>query len=140
MANNSKGNGKKNGPGRPRKNIDPQQVEELAAIQCSYAEMAAVLKCDPSTLTRNYSQAIKDGRERGKSSLKRKQYEVAMKGNVGMLIWLGKQHLGQSDKYESQVDQYIEVDDRRSIVDELLHELDAMNERQDGKRQDKRVH
>jgi hypothetical protein len=30
-------------------------------------------------------------------SLKRKQFDMAMKGNVTMLIWLGKQTLGQRD-------------------------------------------
>ena len=33
-----------------------------------------------------------------KRELREKQWEVAMEGNVQMLIWLGKQHLGQSDK------------------------------------------
>lgn len=33
-------------------------------------------------------------------NLLKKQYDVAMAGNVSMLIWLGKQHLGQSDKQE----------------------------------------
>ena len=33
--------------------------------------------------------------------LLQKQYDVAMKGNVSMLIWLGKQHLGQKDKHEN---------------------------------------
>lgn len=33
-----------------------------------------------------------------KKALEEKQYEVAMEGNVQMLIWLGKQHLGQTDK------------------------------------------
>ena len=33
-----------------------------------------------------------------KKALEEKQYEVAMEGNVQMLIWLGKQHLGQSEK------------------------------------------
>jgi len=33
-------------------------------------------------------------------SLRRKQIEVALKGNVSMLIWLGKQMLGQMDKQE----------------------------------------
>jgi len=32
--------------------------------------------------------------------LARKQIEVAMSGNVTMLIWLGKQMLGQVDKQE----------------------------------------
>ena len=34
-----------------------------------------------------------------KLELKQKQWDVAMEdGNVQMLIWLGKQYLGQSDK------------------------------------------
>lgn len=84
--------------GRPRKVISAEQVEQLAAIQCSYAEMAAVLGCNESTLTRRFAQAIKKGRENGKASLKRMQYKKAMEGNPTMLIWLGKQHLGQADK------------------------------------------
>lgn len=83
---------------RPKKNIDPETVRELASIDCSYEEMAAVLKCDPSTLTRRFAQAIKSGRDNGKASLKRKQYEVAMAGNVTMLIWLGKIRLGQKEE------------------------------------------
>jgi hypothetical protein len=42
----------------------------------------------------------KMGRMRMK--LLQKQYEVAMKGNVALLIWLGKQHLGQTENAESK--------------------------------------
>jgi hypothetical protein len=35
-------------------------------------------------------------------SLKRKQYEVAMSGNVSMLIWLGKNILGQRDTFPEE--------------------------------------
>lgn len=89
--------------GRPLAKIDPAQVEQLAAIQCSYAEMAAVLGCDPKTLSNRFSQAIEKGREVGKSSLKRAQFKMAMGGNATMLIWLGKQHLGQHDKQSHEV-------------------------------------
>ena len=37
-------------------------------------------------------------------NLLKKQYDVAMSGNVSMLIWLGKNELGQSDKLESKLD------------------------------------
>ena len=37
-------------------------------------------------------------------NLLKKQYDVAMSGNVSMLIWLGKQHLGQSDKQDHSID------------------------------------
>ena len=44
--------------------------------------------------------------------LARKQIEVAMSGNVAMLIWLGKQMLGQSDKNEneSSIDYKIKIE------------------------------
>ena len=35
-------------------------------------------------------------------SLFMKQVEIAKGGNVAMLIWLGKQHLGQSEKLETK--------------------------------------
>lgn len=37
-------------------------------------------------------------RERIKINLMQKQYEMAMNGNVTLLVWLGKNLLGQSDK------------------------------------------
>ena len=37
-------------------------------------------------------------------NLLKKQYDVAMSGNVSMLIWLGKNELGQVDKVESKID------------------------------------
>jgi hypothetical protein len=39
-------------------------------------------------------------RQAGFVSLRRKQYELAMAGNATMLIFLGKQYLGQADKRE----------------------------------------
>ncbi len=62
------------------------------------AEIGHILGCSPDTLQRNYAAVIEEGRSQGKSSLKRKQYEVAMSGNVTMLIWLGKIKLGQVDQ------------------------------------------
>jgi hypothetical protein len=85
---------------RPIKKIDEGQLLKLAAINCSYAEMAAILDVNESTLTRRYAQVIEKGREQGKMSLKRKQYEIAMGGNVTMLIWLGKIILNQVEKKE----------------------------------------
>lgn len=88
---------------RPLKDITEEQVFELARINCSYAEMAAVLDCDESTLTKRFSQVIQKGRASMKESLKRTQYKLAVeKENVTMNIWLGKQHLGQTDKIETK--------------------------------------
>jgi AraC-like DNA-binding protein len=82
---------------RPRLKIDPAQVEQLAAIDCSLEEMGAVLGCSPDTLQRRFAAVIEKGRATGRSSLKRKQFKLAMDGNPTMLIWLGKIRLGQKE-------------------------------------------
>ena len=82
---------------RPQKVIDPKLVESLARINCSLDEIAAVLGCEQSTLRRRFAGTIKDGRKNFRMSLKRKQYELAMAGNVAMCIFLGKVELGQRE-------------------------------------------
>jgi len=86
---------------RPRKVIDERQVEALASIMCTNAEIAAVLDCSSDTLERRFTAVLEKGRLKGKQSLRRKQYQLAMDGNATLLIWLGKQHLGQSERQET---------------------------------------
>lgn len=87
--------------GRPHKVIDEQLLLQLASIQCTYAEMAAALDCDPDTLRDNYSAIIEKGRENGKKSLRRIQFEWAKK-SYAMAMYLGKQYLNQKDESYGQ--------------------------------------
>lgn len=86
-----------NKAGRPKISLDPEQVYKLALMHCTMQEMADFFKVDVKTIRTNYSQEIQKGKAEGKIRLRKKQFEVAEKGNVSMLIWLGKQVLGQSD-------------------------------------------
>ena len=89
---------------RPRKPIDADLVLQLARIHCTYEEIAAVVGCSTDTLKRRFADRIEKGREEGRSSLRRAQFKRAIEdGHPTMLIWLGKQHLGQSDKTEVDV-------------------------------------
>ena len=83
--------------GRPRAKIDPDAVLVLARIHCTQAEIAAVLGCSVDTLARRFADTIKKGQDEGKASLRRMQYKAASDGNPTMLIWLGKQLLGQHE-------------------------------------------
>ena len=85
---------------RPRKKINPQQVTRLARIGCSIDEIATVLDVSRHTLSRRFATEFIKGRENLKMRLRRKQINVALGGNIAMLIWLGKQYLGQSEKQE----------------------------------------
>ena len=86
---------KKNG--RPKKKIDKELVEKLATIHCSVKEIADIIGCHPDTIRNRFSDIIARGKANGKMSLRRKQMEVALSGQPTMLIWLGKQWLGQSE-------------------------------------------
>ena len=87
---------------RPKKEINEEEIFLLASYGLTREEIAAFCNCSVSTLdhTENYRSAIKEGHTCRNASLRKKQYEVAMHGNIAMLIWLGKQYLGQTEKVE----------------------------------------
>ena len=99
---------KKATKGRPKKVLTEDAlklIENMARIMCTEEEIAQCLGASVDTLLNAdnkelFRTAIEKGKANGKQSLRRKQYEVAMKGNASMLIWLGKQWLGQTDKVE----------------------------------------
>lgn len=75
-------------------------------MQCTAVEIAGFFNCSVDTIERwcdrtykmGFADCFKKFSAPGKISLRRKQYHVAMNGNVSMLIFLGKQYLGQSDR------------------------------------------
>jgi len=80
--------------------IDPKLVQDLAAIGCKTTEIATIVGCSVDTLDRRFAEEMDKGRNNLRASLRRWQLESAKKGNVAMLIWLGKQILQQTDKIE----------------------------------------
>ena len=91
--------------GRPKKEIDYELAGKLAAIQCTQEEIADILEISRQTLLKDekFLYTFRTKKEAGKSSLRRMQWKSAEGGNVTMLIWLGKQYLGQSDKQENNI-------------------------------------
>lgn len=52
----------------------------------------------------SFSEYKEQKKEAMRVNIRKKQYDIAMSGNVSMLIWLGKNELGQSDKNENKHD------------------------------------
>jgi hypothetical protein len=98
---------------RPRFEIDWVVFDELCDIQCTQEEIAQVIGCSVDTIQRavkrdkgvGFAEYYKKASAGGKTSLRRFQWAAAKGGSVPMMIWLGKQYLGQSDKVESKIDQ-----------------------------------
>lgn len=95
----------KNKGGRPKVNLDVDLIKKLASIHCTKAEIASIVGCHVDTLYARYSDILRAGDEEGKMSLKRKMHEVAMHGDVKMLIWLSKQRLGYKERQPDEVAQ-----------------------------------
>lgn len=108
---------------RPLKEIDESLVEKLASIHCTMEEIASVCDCSVDTLERRFAELIKKAKDKGKSSLRRHQWESAQKGNVTMLIWLGKQLLGQTDKTVIEDKNHIDPNDYKDVPREQLLRL-----------------
>ena len=94
--------------GRPKLEINKKLFKNLCRIQCTETEIAGALEVSEDTILRwcketynnTFAGVFKKHSEGGKSSLRRAQWNAALKGNSTMLIWMGKQVLGQVDKNE----------------------------------------
>ena len=83
---------------RPKKyDIDTEEVQKLAKYGMTNVEIADFFGCDESLIRKSYSEYLTKGRAEMKLRLRQLQWKSAEKGNAVMLIWLGKQMLGQSD-------------------------------------------
>lgn len=79
-------------------------VARMGIYQCSVTEVIDILGLAPNTIydacQRVHSMSLATFldiyRAHGRASLRRKQFKVAMTGNVTMLRWLGIQYLDQS--------------------------------------------
>tara|TARA_R100000808_G_scaffold14732_1_gene34605 strand:- start:6770 stop:7171 length:402 start_codon:yes stop_codon:yes gene_type:complete len=89
---------KKNKVGRPRIEIDEAKLEMLAEFGCGNRELALFFECSEETLRTRYKKIIDLGREKQKIKLRQAQYKAVESGSVPMMIFLGKNLLGQSDK------------------------------------------
>lgn len=80
------------------KDLDGSQVHRLASIGTPVKDIAYVLQTTEEILHDHFRQELDAGSAEKRVRLRQKQLELALSGNVTMLIWLGKQYLGQADK------------------------------------------
>ena len=94
----------------PQSTKDWEEFEKLCEMQCTKNELASWWNVHPDTLVTRveeeyglkFSIVYDEKRSRGKISLRRSQWQKAVdQKSVPMLIWLGKQYLGQTDKQDA---------------------------------------
>lgn len=94
--------------GRPEKEIKWDVLDGILQFGATLIDCSEILGHAEDTIQRrikkDFKMTFSEYRHRKMARMRmkllQKQYDVAINGNVTMLIWLGKQHLGQSDKTE----------------------------------------
>ena len=84
--------------GRNKVVIPEEQVAELARLHCTTNEMADFFDVPRQTFVDNFRDIIQKNKLETKQRLRAAQLKLAMNGDRSMLIWLGKNILGQSDQ------------------------------------------
>ena len=84
--------------GRNKTVIPEEQVAELAKLHCTTNEMADFFDVPRQTFVDNFRDIIQKNKLETKQRLRAAQLKLALNGDRSMLIWLGKNILGQSDQ------------------------------------------
>ena len=84
--------------------IDLEELEKLSALQCTDEEIASWFRVSTRTIERRrqdpkFADVMERGKARGRMSIRRAQMRMLEDGNATMAIWLGKQYLGQQDRF-----------------------------------------
>jgi hypothetical protein len=95
--------------GRPPKPLDLEELKRIARTGATNIEMAARLGMSEDTLARRLQDPeiralVDEAQAEVKISLRAKQVQLALAGDRTMLVWLGKQWLGQKDRLDHAVE------------------------------------
>ncbi len=105
--------------GAPTK-IDKSAFEKLCSIMCTQEEIAGFFDCHIDTVNNfckkeydmTFSEVYKIKSANGKISIRRSQKKLGVeKLNPTMLIWLGKQYLGQKEPEKDDTDVLDKLDE-----------------------------
>lgn len=125
---------------RPRKEINWDEFDKLCQLHATQTEIASWFAISVDTIDRavkrthgvGFAEYYAQKAAGGKISLRRQQWQMAMKGDKTMLIWLGKQHLEQSDKMDQRTKNEHTVREVPATPESLRAELDDLRKKQDG--------
>jgi hypothetical protein len=77
--------------------IPEEEVAYLASIHCTHKEIAAFYNVKTDAFRRVFNDILSRERAVTRQRLRKAQLDLALSGDKTLLIWLGKNILGQSD-------------------------------------------
>jgi hypothetical protein len=118
--------------------MSDEEYEKLIAmirIQCTRDEICGIFGMSDTTLNRrlaergdeNFEALYKRHCDEGKASLRRQQWAAAQKGNPTMLIWLGKQMLGQTDKVDTRLTGQMSHNLSEQTIEQINYRIEQLS-------------
>jgi hypothetical protein len=112
--------------GRPRKIVDPVEVEKMAAVGCTPEEIGGILNCSARTVDQRFCKPFKKGQQKLRHTLKRVLLREAVTGNTAALIFAAKVYCGLREPRDDAVT--VNVNQTAlSIDDETKRKLATMH-------------
>ena len=117
--------------GRNNIPVPPDEVETMAKIGCTDREIAEHFGINDQTLRRVFVDFLIKGRSELRQRLRQAQLRVAFDGNPTMLIFLGKNILGQADTPVNTDNNQVlpftddELDDIKDAIEDELDQIDG---------------
>ena len=95
--------------GRKPVTVDVDKLAHMLAIGCNDEELAEQFNCSTELLRRRHRKLFAQKRLDTKVELRTKQLDLARAGDRTMLIWLGKNLIGQTDRADITASEGIKV-------------------------------
>lgn len=89
---------------QPTVALNEEHLLHLAAVQCPDEDIADSVGCRRRHLRRDFGRLLRQTRAKARCNLRKMQWSSAMKGNVPMLQWLGRQYLAQQPVMKDAVE------------------------------------
>lgn len=124
--------------GRPEKEIDWDKVDHLLRAGCLGTEVAATFGMHPNTFYTRvqqeynciFSEYLQQKRADGDAAIRARQYEKALGlndiGDNSLLIWLGKNRLGQRNEDKLS----IVTQEQQNTLDKTMDMVDFLQQKQ----------
>jgi hypothetical protein len=104
---------------KPKKVVpEAQLVEGMATVGATNVEIADFLLISEDQLTRKYADILQKARAGRNVLLRKLQWRAAKAGSAAMLIWLGKQYLGQREIAKLEIDWGTLTDDELREIEQ----------------------
>lgn len=124
--------------GRRAIDINEEEFEKLCAIQCTVEEIACWFRINKDTVDAwckrtygaGFSVVYEQKRKDGFVSVRRGLFQLALKGNLGALIYLSKNYLGMRDKFdvEQTVNHTIPAEAKEKLIEDVKAVLATITE------------